>query len=87
MGGFDYFPDREYTRMAYAESLVALGRKEEAEAILRPILTRNPKFEPALQLVSHLGLSAPEVIVRSAPAPLAPAPGSPTDSRPGTSAR
>ena len=89
MGGFDYFPDREYTRMAYAESLVALGRKSEAEDVLRPILSRNPKFEPALQLVSRLGLSAPEVIAHASPAPPPPAHAIqiPSGSQPGASAR
>jgi tetratricopeptide (TPR) repeat protein len=92
MSGFDYFPDREYVRMAYAESLVALGRKSEAEDALRPILVRNPKFEPALQLVSRLGLSAPDAskaIAHANPAPPAPASSAsvPSGSRPGASAR
>lgn len=60
-GGFEYFPGNSFVRMAYAEDLKALGRMAEAEKVLAPILKRNPKFQPALQVVERLGLSATAV--------------------------
>ncbi|MEO6324206.1 MAG: tetratricopeptide repeat protein [Thermoanaerobaculia bacterium] len=87
MGGFDYFPDREYTRMAFAETLVKLGRTEEAEQALAPILKRNPKFEPALQLIARLGMNVPDVIAHASPTVPPPVAETPSGPRPGAAAR
>lgn len=58
-GGFGYFPDRDMLRVALAQSLTALGRADEAEAALKPVLSRNPKFQPALDLLARVKSGTP----------------------------
>lgn len=60
-GGFGYFPARDMLQVALARSLTALGRADEAEAALKPVLSRNPKFQPALDLLTRVkgGTPAP----------------------------
>lgn len=52
-GGFGYFPARDMLQVALAQSLTALGRADEAEAALKPVLSRNPKFQPALDVLAR----------------------------------
>jgi tetratricopeptide (TPR) repeat protein len=56
-----YFPDRDMLRVALAKSLVAAGRTAEAEEALKPVLSRNPKFQPALDVLARVkgGTPAP----------------------------
>ena len=51
--GFGYFPERDMLQIYLARSLGALGRVDEAEAALKPVLSRNPKFQPAVDLLAR----------------------------------
>jgi tetratricopeptide (TPR) repeat protein len=53
-GGFGYFPGRDMLRVVLAKNLVLLGRVPEAEEALKPLLSRNPKFQPALDVLERL---------------------------------
>ena len=53
-GGFGYFPGRDYLHVALARSLVELGRLDEAETALSPVLSRNPKFQPAVDVLARI---------------------------------
>jgi tetratricopeptide (TPR) repeat protein len=59
--GTVYFPARDLLHVALARSLGALGRVDEAEAALKPVLSRNPKFQPALDMLARVkgGTPAP----------------------------
>ncbi|MFI5180437.1 MAG: tetratricopeptide repeat protein [Thermoanaerobaculia bacterium] len=57
--GYGYFPGRDMLRVALAKSLVAAGRPEEAEEALKPVLSRNPKFQPALDALSRIRSGLP----------------------------
>ncbi len=54
-----YFPARDMLRIALSQSLAALGRADEAEEALKPILSRNPKFQPALDALSRIRSGSP----------------------------
>jgi tetratricopeptide (TPR) repeat protein len=56
-----YFPARDMLRIALSQSLAALGRADEAEEALKPILSRNPKFQPALDALSRIRSGSPAV--------------------------
>ena len=58
-GGFGYFPARDYLHVALASSLAQLGRVDEAEAALKPVLSRNPKFQAAVDLLARLKSGTP----------------------------
>jgi tetratricopeptide (TPR) repeat protein len=51
--GFGFFPERDLLRVLLARSLAELGRLDEAEAALKPVLSRNPKFQPAVDLLAR----------------------------------
>ncbi|HQR44848.1 MAG TPA: tetratricopeptide repeat protein [Thermoanaerobaculia bacterium] len=53
-GGFGYFPGMDMLRVALARSLAAAGRPEEAEEALKPVLSRNPKFQPAVDVAARI---------------------------------
>jgi len=53
-GGFGYFPVRDMLHVALARSLSELGRPDEAEDALKPVLSRNPKFQPALEVQERI---------------------------------
>lgn len=57
--GSVYFPGRDIVRIALAQSLAALGRADEAEEALKPTLSRNPKFQPALDALSRIRSGTP----------------------------
>ena len=57
--GFGYFPARDMLRIALAQSLAAIGRADEAEEALKPTLSRNPKFQPALDALSRIRSGTP----------------------------
>lgn len=57
--GTVYFQERDLVRIALSQSLAALGRADEAEKALKPILSRNPKFQPALDALSRIRSGAP----------------------------
>lgn len=59
-GSFPYFPMNDLLRVDAAESLVAVGRRDDAEKLLAKTLSRNPRFQPAVALASRLGLHVPE---------------------------
>ena len=54
-----YFPSREMLRVALSQSLAALGRTGEAEEALKPVLSRNPKFQPALDALDSIRSGSP----------------------------
>lgn len=64
MGGFDYFPYGPLVRVNLAESLRQLGRIEEAENVLKSVLTRNPRFQPAVQEMARLKETSAETVAR-----------------------
>jgi tetratricopeptide (TPR) repeat protein len=49
----DYYQNNAYVRLALATSLGRLGRPDEAEKALAPILEKNPRFYPALQSLAR----------------------------------
>lgn len=53
-GGFGYFPARDMLQVALAKSLAAAGRPEEAEEALKPVLSRNPRFQPAVDVAARV---------------------------------
>lgn len=65
-GSFPYFPYDDVFRADAAESLVAVGKRDEAQALLDKTFQRNPRFQPAVVAASRLGLKAPAAA--SAPA-------------------
>ena len=48
------FPGRDMLQVALARNLAALGRSADAEAALKPLLSRNPKFQPALDVMARI---------------------------------
>jgi tetratricopeptide (TPR) repeat protein len=54
LGSTDYLPPQLFSRLALAKSLGRLGRVEEAEKALAPILARNPRFAPALEMIARI---------------------------------
>lgn len=57
--GTVYFPGRDLVRIALSQSLAALGRTSEAEEALKPVLSRNPKFQPALDALDRIRNGSP----------------------------
>jgi tetratricopeptide (TPR) repeat protein len=59
--GFGYFPNRDILRVFLARSLAAMGENAQAEEALKPVLSRNPKFQPALDVLAGVkgGTPAP----------------------------
>jgi tetratricopeptide (TPR) repeat protein len=56
-----YFPGRDMLCVLMARSLIESGETAEAEAALKPVLSRNPKFQPALDVLAGIkgGTPAP----------------------------
>lgn len=57
--GYGTFPGRDMLQIALARSLAALGRTGEAEEALKPVLSRNPKFQPALDALDRIRSGSP----------------------------
>ena len=49
-----YYSAQNTARLALAKSLGRLGRVEEAEKALAPLLEKNPKFAPALEMMARV---------------------------------
>lgn len=64
MGGFAYLPYSSLVRVALAECLRNLGRAEEAEKALQPVLARNPRFEPAVGELARVRESVSETVAK-----------------------
>jgi tetratricopeptide (TPR) repeat protein len=56
-----YFPGRDMLCVLMARSLIESGETAEAEAALKPVLSRNPTFQPALDVLAGIkgGTPAP----------------------------
>ncbi len=59
LGGTQYYPARDFGRVLVARCLHDLGRDEEAEKELAPLLKRNPRFAPAVALAARLNPEKP----------------------------
>jgi tetratricopeptide (TPR) repeat protein len=54
LGGTEYYSSKDTARILLAECLFRLGRKEEAEKALQPVLGRNPRYQPALDQLARV---------------------------------
>jgi len=54
LGGTDYYSRKDIARILLARCLSRLGRKEEAEKALQPVLARNPRYQPALDELARV---------------------------------
>ena len=59
LGGSQYYPDKDILRVLVAGCLNQLGRNEEAEKELEPLLKRNPRFAPAVAVAARLRPARP----------------------------
>jgi tetratricopeptide (TPR) repeat protein len=69
LGGTQYYPANDFFRVVTARCLHDLGRNEEAEKELEPLLKRNPRFAPAVELAARLRPGKPASEARAARAP------------------
>lgn len=53
-GDFAYYPAMFRLRARLADALVTLGRPDEAREELRPVLSVNPRFAPALAVLTRI---------------------------------
>jgi tetratricopeptide (TPR) repeat protein len=53
-GDFPYYPSVFRVRARLADALVTLGRPDEAREELRPVLSVNPRFAPALAVLTRI---------------------------------
>lgn len=53
-GDFGYYPAYFRLRTRLADALVTLGRRDEAREELRPVLAVNPRFAPALAVLTRI---------------------------------
>ena len=53
-GDFPYYPATFRLRARLGDALVTLGRPEEAREELRPVLSVNPRFAPALAVLTRI---------------------------------
>ncbi len=53
-GEFGYYPATFRLRARLADALVTLGRPDEAREELRPVLSVNPRFAPALAVLTRI---------------------------------
>ena len=53
-GGTEYYSRKDTARILLADCLSRLGRKEEAEKALQPVLARNPRYQPALDGLARI---------------------------------
>jgi tetratricopeptide (TPR) repeat protein len=72
LGGSQYYPDKDIFRVLVAGCLNQLGRKEEAEKELEPLLKRNPHFAPAVEALARIRAAKPAADSRAARASGAP---------------
>ena len=72
LGGTEYYPGKDFGRVLAASCLRDLGRNEEAEKELEPLLKRNPHFAPAVAVVARLAPGKPAAEARAARASGAP---------------
>ena len=72
LGGTQYYPAKDFGRVLAAGCLHDLGRNEEAEKELEPLLKRNPRFAPAVAVGARLRPGRPAAEARAARAPGAP---------------
>ena len=54
LGGTQYYPAKDFGRVLVAGCLNQLGRNEEAEKELEPLLKRNPHFAPAVAVAARV---------------------------------
>jgi tetratricopeptide (TPR) repeat protein len=54
LGTTDYYPPQYFARLALAGSLGRLGRADEAAEVLAPILQKNPRFAPAVEMLARV---------------------------------
>lgn len=59
LGGTEYYPVKDFGRVLIAGCLHALGRNEEAEKELEPLLKRNPRFAPAVAVLARVRIDKP----------------------------
>lgn len=59
LGGTQYYPAKDFFRVLAAGCLHDLGRNEEAEKELEPLLKRNPHFAPAVAVAARLRPAKP----------------------------
>ncbi len=59
LGGTEYYPAKDFGRVLVAGCLHALGRAEEAEKELEPLLKRNPHFTPAVAVLARVRAGKP----------------------------
>jgi len=64
LGTTQYYPANDFFRVVTARCLHDLGRNEEAQKELEPLLKRNPRFAPAVALAAHLSPAKPAVDAR-----------------------
>ena len=72
LGETEYYPTKDFGRVLVAGCLHDLGRNEEAEKELEPLLKRNPHFAPAVAVAARLKPGKPAAEARAARAPGAP---------------
>ncbi len=65
LGGTEYYPTKDFGRVLVAGCLNRLGRNEEAEKELEPLLKRNPHFAPAVELAARLTSGKPAADARA----------------------
>jgi tetratricopeptide (TPR) repeat protein len=66
LGGTQYYPAKDFFRVLAAGCLHDLGRNEEAEKELEPLLKRNPHFAPAVAVAARLKAEKPAPESRTA---------------------
>lgn len=66
LGGTEYYPAKDFGRVLVAGCLNQLGRNEEAEKELEPLLTRNPHFAPAVGALARIRAVKPAAESRAA---------------------
>ena len=72
LGGTEYYPTKDFGRVLTASCLHDLGRNEEAEKELEPLLKRNPHFAPAVAVLTRVRAGRPAAEAQAARAPGAP---------------
>ncbi|MFI5197635.1 MAG: tetratricopeptide repeat protein [Thermoanaerobaculia bacterium] len=72
LGGTQYYPAKDFAHVLVAGCLHDLGRNEEAEKELEPLLKRNPHFAPAVAVAARLKPGKPAAEARAARAAGAP---------------
>jgi hypothetical protein len=66
LGGTEYYPAKDFGRILVAGCLNQMGRNEEAEKELEPLLKRNPHFAPAVGALARVRAAKPAAESRAA---------------------